>query len=116
MKLNLKKILPSRADDSKSSADKKPLKSGGSMKISTKIFALVGLCLALLGLVAGSGAWQMNKIKVEIEGIAERDLPLRAGLTQITIHQLEQAVNFERAIRTGEEMKEHPASSIQGRV
>ena len=46
--------------------------------------ALVGFCLALLGLVAGTGIWQMNKIGVEIEGIAERDLPLTkdAALTR----------------------------------
>ena len=80
------------------------------MKIGTKIFALVGFCLALVGVVAGVGIWQMNKIGIEIEGIAERDLPLTSGLTQITIHQLEQAINFERAIRTGEEMVKHPES------
>lgn len=78
--------------------------------IGTKIILLVGFCLALLGVVAGTSVWQMNKIGIEIEGIAERDLPLTKGLTQIAIHQLEQAVNFERAIRTGEELKEHSAS------
>ncbi len=49
----------------------------------------------------------MNKIGMEIEGIAERDLPLTAGLTQITIHQLEQAINMERAFRTAEVMDKH---------
>ena len=83
------------------------------MKIGTKIFALVGFCLVLLGVVAGVSIWQMNKIGMEIEGIAERDLPLTAGLMQITIHQLEQAINFERAIRTGEEMEKHPAARAE---
>ncbi len=92
MKLDLGKMLPSR--------------SGGSMKISTKIFGLVGFCLFLLATVAGAGIWQMNKIGGEIEGITERDLPLTEGLTKITLHQLEQAVNLEMAFRTGAEMVE----------
>ncbi len=83
-------------------------KKGGSMKIGAKIYALVGLCLGLLGMVAGTGIWQMNKIGVEIEGIAERDLPLTRGLTQVTIYQLEQAVNLERAFRTAELMSRQP--------
>ncbi len=49
----------------------------------------------------------MNKIGMEIEGIAERDLPLTEGLTRITIHQLEQAINMERAFRTAEVMEKH---------
>lgn len=50
----------------------------------------------------------MHKVGVEIESIAERDLPVTAGLTKVTIHQLEQAVYFERAVRYGEEMVAHP--------
>ena len=122
MKLNVGNLLPSRAggatadnapasaEDSPSPAGKSPSRSGRSMAVGTKIFALVGFCLALLGVVAGVSIWQMNKIGVEIEGIAERDLPMTSGLTEVTIHQLEQAVNFERAIRTGEEMKKYPAA------
>jgi len=94
MKLNFVSILP--------------FGFGKSMKIGTKIFALVAFCLGLLVLTAGVGIWQMNKIGMEIEGIAERDLPLTSALTKITIHQLEQAVNFERAFRTAEEMAKYP--------
>ncbi len=82
----------------------KPKHSGKSMKIGTKIFALVGFCLGLLVLVSGVGIWQMNKIGVEIEAIAERDLPLTEALTLVTIHQLEQAVNLERSFRAAIEM------------
>lgn len=100
MKLNIKNMLPSKSGGSSS-------RSGGSMKIGTKIFLLVGFCLGLLVVNAGTGLWQMNKIGAEIEGIAERDLPLTEALTKITIHQLEQAINLERAFRTAAEMKEH---------
>jgi methyl-accepting chemotaxis protein len=52
----------------------------------------------------------MQAIGEEIVGIAERDIPLTEIVTKMTIHQLEQAVLFERSIRFGEEMKNHPAS------
>ncbi|MCH8239979.1 MAG: hypothetical protein IIB62_08010, partial [Proteobacteria bacterium] len=83
---------------------------GGSMRVVTKIFALVGFCLALLAVVSGVTIWQINKISVEIGGIVERDIPLTGQLTEITIHQLEQAINFERAFRAGEVMREHTGS------
>ena len=84
--------------------------TGVSMKIGTKIYALVGFCLALLVGVSGVGIWQMSKIGYEIEGIAERDLPLTKALTSVTIHQLEQAINFERAFRLAAVMKTHSAA------
>lgn len=84
--------------------------TGRSMKVGTKVLANVGFCLLLLTAVSAVSAWQMILIGGEIEGIAERDVPLTAGLTAVTIHQLEQAINFERAVRTGEEMQSHPAS------
>jgi len=68
---------------------------------------LVGFLLALLGTVAAIGIWQMNKIGMEIEEIAQRNIPLTRDLTKITIHQLEQAINFERAFRAGEIMIDH---------
>ncbi|MDH3582041.1 MAG: Tar ligand binding domain-containing protein, partial [Hyphomicrobiales bacterium] len=121
MKLNLGRMLrkrpadstppsdsePSPAADSSAKAAGSPAKKGGSMKIGTKIFGLVGFCLLLLTAVAGASVWQMNKIGMEIEGIAERDLPLTEGLTKVTIHQLEQAVNLERAFRAAEVMDKH---------
>jgi len=76
----------------------------GSMKLSTKIFGLVGFCLTLLTLVAGISIWQMNKIGQEIEGITKRDLPLTNALIVVTTHQLEQAVSLERAFRTAAQM------------
>lgn len=86
-------------------------RGGKSMKVGTKVMALVGFCLALLGIVAALSIWQMDKIGGEIENIAERDIPLTEALTKITIHQLEQAINFERGVRTGEEMQTHPATA-----
>ncbi len=82
--------------------------TGKSMNVGTKVMAIVGFCLMLLVIVAGISIYQMNRIGGEIVNIAERDIPLTEALTQITIHQLEQAINFERGMRTGQEMQTHP--------
>ena len=78
------------------------------LTVAAKILANVGFCLLLLTVVAGISFWQMAKIGHEIVAIAERDVPLTNALTQITTHQLEQAINFERALRAGEVMDHRP--------
>ena len=87
-------------------------KRGWSMKVATKIMAVVGLCLAMLVTVAGISIWQINDIGREFEGITERDIALTEIITKITIHQLEQAINLERAIRFGEEMQTSAAARM----
>ena len=82
-------------------------KSNTSKKLGSKIYGLVWFMLGLMMIATGAGIWQMNKIGMEIEGIAERDLPLTEALTKITIHKLEQAVYLERAFRAGIEMAEN---------
>ena len=88
-------------------------KADTSTSIGRKVYGLIGFCLGLLVLVVGSSIYQMGQIGGEIEGIAERDLPLTEALTQITIHQLEQAINVERAFRTGVEMNKHPEAKAE---
>ena len=72
--------------------------------VGQKIVSIVGLCIALLIVVAITGIVQMQKVGNEITEIAEQDLPLIEAVSAITVHQLEQAVNFERILRYGEEM------------
>ncbi len=70
-------------------------------------------------IIAGVGIFQMARIGQEIKAVSERDMPLTAALTKVTVHQLEQAVNFERIIRSGLVMvndtseKKHFESSLQ---
>lgn len=80
----------------------------GKITVAAKVLANVGFCLVLLLLVAGISFWQMSKIGGEIVAIAERDVPLTGALTKITVHQLEQAINFERSLRAGEVMDHRP--------
>lgn len=69
-----------------------------------KIMAIVGCLVMLMAANAGYGIWQMNRIGGELKEIAEHDLPLTGIVTQITEHQLEQAVSLQRLLRYGEEM------------
>ena len=90
-------------------AEKAPTTSKISfLTIGFKIYSIVGLCLFLLAGVGGIAIWQMDKIGAELEAIAEQDIPLSNALSKVTIHQLEQAVYFERALRLGHEMTTHP--------
>lgn len=70
-----------------------------SLSIGAKVLAIVGFCIGLLVTIAGVSIWQMSRIGVEINGIAERDLPLTVILTKVTTHQLEQSIRLERAFR-----------------
>ena len=90
-----------------SNAAAQPAGSSG-LSVGMKIYGIVALCIVLLAMVGGAGVWQMGKIGAELESIAEQDIPLTSGLTKVTIHQLQQAVNFERAFRFGVEMTKHP--------
>ncbi len=73
--------------------------------IGQKLIGVIFLMVLMLALVAGTGIMQMKSIGSEIEEIAEQDMPLTEAITAITIHQLEQAINFERMLRYGEEME-----------
>ena len=76
-----------------------------SLTIGQKLMGVILLVIGMLAIVAGTGIYQMQKIGAEIEEIAEQDMPLTEAITAITIHQLEQAINFERALRYGEELE-----------
>ncbi len=85
---------------------------GGAVGVGTRIYAVVGMCLGLLVAVAGTGLFELFSIGKNIESIARRDIPLTEALTKVTVHQLEQAVHFERALRYGVEM-ERDSSAAQ---
>ena len=69
-----------------------------SLKIGAKVYCVIALCLSLLLAVSVTAIVQMSSIGTEIEGIAERDIPLTEIVSKITVHQLEQAVLLERAL------------------
>ena len=77
-------------------------------KISIKIYGLAAMLLVILIGAASTGIYQMNKIGVEIADVAEVDISITENITKITIHQLEQAVLFERGLAVGQRISSHP--------
>lgn len=75
----------------------------GNLSIGKKLLSIISLALIGMIAVATTAYIQIDKIGIELEGIAQRDIPLTNAVTEVTQHQLEQAINFERAVRYGEE-------------
>jgi len=70
-----------------------------NLNISARIYILVATLLGFIALIGGIGVYKMNIIGIEMQEIAERDIPLTRMLEKITIHQLEQAILMEKALR-----------------
>lgn len=69
------------------------------LKINHRIYILMVTTILFLIIVGGVGIYKMGVIGKKLEEIAERDMPLTEMLTQITIHQLEQAILLEQGLR-----------------
>lgn len=76
-----------------------------NVSIKNLIIMMAGILILFSLIIVIVSAVQMNNIGREISGIAEHDIPLTEGLSKITVHQLEQSINFERALRFGSEMQ-----------
>jgi len=76
-----------------------------NLSIKVWIIGITTLLLVLLLTIALFSISSLNNIGKELQGIAEQDIPITSGLTDITLHQLEQAIHFERAFRHGENLK-----------
>ncbi len=79
-----------------------------NLSIRWKMMLLVVLSTVILAATSLYANIQIAAIGNELEEIAEDDLPLANMITKITIHQLEQAIQFERTLRFGEEMATYP--------
>lgn len=73
--------------------------------IKQQIIALVGILFSIVLILSFVSISSMNKIGSEIQAIAKQDIPMTDAITAITLHQLEQSINFERALRFGDQMK-----------
>ena len=65
----------------------------------TKMILLVVTLILLLTMSSGIGIVKMAWLGNHIVEIAEQDIPMTEVLTEITVHQLESAIWFERAFR-----------------
>jgi len=67
--------------------------------IAAKILGLVAFLGAMMLVIAATGLLQMQKIGEELTEIAEETIPLTVNVTNVTLHQMEQALLLERLLR-----------------
>jgi methyl-accepting chemotaxis protein len=79
-----------------------------NLKISWRVYSLVVVLLLVTIGTAGFAIFEMQSIAKEIKSVAETDIPLTEKLSKVTIHQLEQAVLFERTLALGETLSANP--------
>ncbi|HED15238.1 MAG TPA: methyl-accepting chemotaxis protein [Gammaproteobacteria bacterium] len=72
-----------------------------NLSLKAKLMGNAGILLTLLIISSVYAIYSMGKIGHELSAIAEQDIPLTEKLTAITTHQLEQAIQFERALHYG---------------
>ncbi len=68
-------------------------------KTSLKIAGSVGIIILLLGIAALFGLYQMSKVSQEIIEISEEYVPLNKILSDIRLHQSNQAQSFDKILR-----------------
>lgn len=69
--------------------------------IKAKIIAIVAVNMIVMGALMYVSISNLAQIGTEIKEIAEEDIPATERVTNITIHQLEQALKYEQAFRFG---------------
>lgn len=69
------------------------------LSIKQRVLAQAAFFIAMITLICGYALLSSREIGQEISAIAHEDIPLTKTLTDVTSHQLEQALHFERAIR-----------------
>ncbi|HED35910.1 MAG TPA: methyl-accepting chemotaxis protein, partial [Gammaproteobacteria bacterium] len=81
-----------------------------NLSLKAKLLGNAGILLSLLILSSAYAIYSMGKIGKELTAIAERDIPLTEKLTVINSHQLEQAIQFERALHYGAILQQQDAA------
>jgi methyl-accepting chemotaxis protein len=76
-----------------------------NMSLKAKLMGFASVLLGLLVISSVYSIYSMNSIGKELFTIAEEDIPLTEKVAEITVHQLEQAVQFERSLHYGAILK-----------
>ena len=79
------------------------------LTIKQKVYSLAIFGAVLAIFIAAGSIFSLHSIGIKLKQIAEEDIPLTNKVTEITIHQLEQAISFERAVRYAQFMKDKSA-------
>lgn len=67
--------------------------------IKHRVFFQAAFFITIITLISGYALYSSKQIGHEISNIAHDDIPLTKTLTEVTSHQLEQAIHLERVIR-----------------
>lgn len=73
-----------------------------TIKAKVIFLSFFGIMVTLF--VSGMAIYSLSSVGTNLKTIAEEDIPLTNAITSITVHQLEQAILFERAVRYAELM------------
>lgn len=77
------------------------------LSIKQRVLLQAAFFILIIILISGYALVSSREIGHEISAIAHEDIPLTKTLTEVTSHQLEQAIHFERAVRHA--AANHPA-------
>jgi len=72
--------------------------------VKAKLSINTGFLLLMILVISAAAYIKMTGLGVEIEAITKQQIPINALIAKVTTHQLEQSVEFERALRYGGEM------------
>jgi len=78
------------------------------LKVKQMMMIIIGLQLLAMLIVIASVTYNLGSLGREITSIAKKDIPLTNIISAITMRQLEQAIEFERSLRYGEQMHTNP--------
>ena len=73
--------------------------------VRAKLVIIAAFFLSIIVIISLITYVKLSSLGGEIEAITKQDIPLTEVISQITVHQLEQGISFERALRFGDEMQ-----------
>ena len=76
--------------------------------IKQKVYFLAALGAILAMFLSITAVIAIESVGVKLKQIAKEDIPMTNIVTAVTTHQLEQAIQFERAVRYAEVMEHNP--------
>ena len=86
------------------------IKASKEMGVKVQLGIITTFFMTLILIISLTAYIKLSGLGEEIVAITEQDIPLNEIITQITVHQLEQAITFERILRFGGEKKTNVAA------
>jgi len=78
--------------------------------IKAKIIGMVALVIGIATVSSAIGISNLSSISRDLNNITTHEMPFNDTVSMIRVHQLDQTVMFEKALRIGAIMKDSPAS------